>query len=384
MKDWVKEKLDRIDELFPAERIAQSKRRWQCVWSGRLPDDRLPFTHWPRLFSYNEQFNDPADNEARLRANLDECIFHGGLRDDFIPSLFPGCKQNTIPSMFGAKQIVLDGNYFSERIIRQASDIDRLPEPTMGAGTVAHDWLSRQAYCVEETAGRIPVHVTDMQGPLDVCGQLWGYTDLFTCAYADPVRYHQLVSKVTDAFIRFWREQERVLGDRFVGTHLWPWSWVPLGSPATASADSLAMVSPKFFDEFMEPYYARIGQELNGIIIHSCGQFGHVLGSVQRIPCLKAINSSEMSLQSLLKAGLRKDLPLIMLVEYKNIFDVLKTVKELSLLVEIAVIMSPLVPTARTGDEPAMAINHPDEWTPQDWAVMHDRENRIIECAAMN
>ena len=40
-----------------------------------------------------------------------------------------------------------------------------------------------------------------MQGPVDVCGQLWGYDNLFVCAYEQPEQYGKLMSKVSDAFI---------------------------------------------------------------------------------------------------------------------------------------------------------------------------------------
>ncbi len=383
MKDWVKEKLDLIDELFPPERLEASKRRWTCLWSGRLPDDRLPFTHWGRVFLHNEEFLNPDQVEQSLRANLDECIFHGRLRDDFVPSLFPGCKQNTIPSMFGAGQIIVDGTCFAERILHEPADIDKLPEFSMAPGTVANDWLERQKYFLEETDGRIPVHVTDMQGPVDVCGQLWGYTDLFTCAYSDPQRYHKLLGMVTEAFICFWKKQQQLCGENFVGTHLWPWSWLPKGMGATVSADSLAMVSPAFFDEFMKPYYLKIGSELGGVTIHSCGQFGHVVESLQKIECLRGINSSETSLQNLLKAGLRNDKVLILLAEYDKAFEVFRLIKEHSLPAEVSVIMCPLVPTAWRGDEPAMAVNRPADWTQQDWDLMRERESRILDAVAM-
>ena len=55
-----------------------------------------------------------------------------------------------------------------KRVIFEPEDIDKLPEPSMEQGTIAHEWRAMQEYFVEETGGRIPVHVVDMQGTLDV------------------------------------------------------------------------------------------------------------------------------------------------------------------------------------------------------------------------
>lgn len=77
-----------------------------------------------------------------------------------------------------------------------------------------------QKYLLEETEGRIPVHVTDMQGPVDVAGQLWGYDNLFISAYEEPEYYNKLLAKLTRAFILFWKSQKEILGDSFAGTHL--------------------------------------------------------------------------------------------------------------------------------------------------------------------
>ncbi|MHB8963729.1 MAG: hypothetical protein ACYC5K_11315, partial [Saccharofermentanales bacterium] len=169
MIGWVKDRLDRIDELYPADRINTSKERFRRIWNGEKPKDRYPFTYGQLTFDYYDDVHTP---EERLRHTLDEIIVHGALNDDYIPSLFPGCKQSTIPSMFGAEEIRVGNDYTCRKIIHRVEDIDRLPAPSVQRGTVAYEWLEMQRYMLEATDGRIPVHVTDMQGPMDVAGQL--------------------------------------------------------------------------------------------------------------------------------------------------------------------------------------------------------------------
>jgi len=141
---------------------------------------------------------------------------------------------------------------------------------------------------LEETEGRLPVHVVDMQGPADVCGKLWNYGDFLLSAYTDPDAYHSLMTRVTDAFIMFWDAQRSLLGDKFIGTHLFGWSYVPTDAGASVSADSLVMISPGFYDEFYSPYLQRIGAAFGGVAVHSCGDFSAVLPRMLKTPHLQS------------------------------------------------------------------------------------------------
>ncbi|MHB1454521.1 MAG: hypothetical protein ACYCYM_11285 [Saccharofermentanales bacterium] len=298
---WVKDRLDRIDELYPADRINASKERFRRVWNGEKPEGRYPFTYGQLTFDYYDDVHTP---EERLRHTLDEIIVHGALSDDYIPSLFPGCRQSTIPSMFGAEEIRIGKDYTCEKIIHGYEDIDRLPAPSVRRGTVAYEWLEMQRYMLEATDGRIPVHVTDMQGPMDVAGQLWGYENLFLCAYDEPAYYRKLLSRLTEAFLLFWNSQKELLGDLFVPTHLFGWNWVPENIGGSISSDSIVMVSPDFFDEFYKPSIEEIGGVLGDISLHSCGDFSKVFHNLVDIPCLKAINAGQMTIEQLVHAGL--------------------------------------------------------------------------------
>jgi len=94
MKDWVKAKLDIIDELFPPHRIDRSKNRWTKLWTGEPDFDEYPFVLLASSFDYYAGSHTP---EQRLRFSLDKLILHGQFQDDFVPTLFPGCKQLTRP-----------------------------------------------------------------------------------------------------------------------------------------------------------------------------------------------------------------------------------------------------------------------------------------------
>lgn len=298
MQDWVQQKLAAIDELFPPRRIAQSQERIARLWHRQPPLDRYPFTYTPATLDYYAADFTP---ERRLRQLLDEIILHGRVSDDFIPALFPGCSQATIPNMFGAEEINLNGDFTCQHILTSDEDVARLSEPVLGP--VAQRWLELERYFLEQTQGRLPIHPCDMQGPADVSGQLWGYDQLFLSAYTAPDQYARMMSRTTAAFELLWETQRQAIGAGFIGTHLWGWNYVPPDAGASLSADSLAMLSVDFYQEHYQSWLVRLGKRFGGLSVHSCGKFGHLMKPLLATPWLKAIHAGEMTVTQLVDAG---------------------------------------------------------------------------------
>lgn len=301
IKDTVQRKLDQIDLCFPQERLQRSKERLRRLWHGEAPLDRYPFTYAPLIYGYYQPDIDP---ERVLLAVLDEIIARGDVEDDFIPAFFPGCRQSTIPSMFGAREISCDDDFTCEQqYYHDVGDIERI-EPKIAPGTTAHAWLLMQEYVLEMTAGRLPVHVIDMQGPGDVCGKLVGYDTLFCWAYEEPELIRLLMEKATDAFIALWDAQLGLCGDLFVNTHLFGWNWVPSDAGASVSVDSLVMISPAFYREFYQPHLQRIAERYGGLAVHSCGYLTDLFPVLCATPSLKAFNAGQMTVCEMREIGL--------------------------------------------------------------------------------
>jgi hypothetical protein len=367
MQSWIKEKLDKIDELFPAERISASIKRWTDLWNGVQPD-RQPYCLGIASFGVYDDIDTPSE---RLRKTLDEILLHGVAGDDMVPSVFPGCRQATIPNMFGAKEIVVGNDRSAEPIIADISDIDRLPAPSIAKGTIAYEWLEMQRYFLEETEGRLPVHVTDMQGPADVCGNLWGYGDFLSAAYMEPDAYHAIMSIVTDAFIMLWDAQKTLLGDNFIGTHLFGWSYVPPDAGASISADSLVMISPDFYDEFYRPYLEQIGTKFGGMSVHSCGDFSAVIPRMLKTPNLKAVNAGQMSINQMVKAGLDSTVLAIAGMSMTDLSEVSKSIQDNSLRADVTI--HGALPVDETGRAKLL-----EEWTEDDYEFVKRKRELIL------
>lgn len=334
MKPETRYKLEIIDAQFPPERLADSKERWRRLWHNEPVLDRYPFVYAPINIDYYDAAMNP---ELRLQAMLDEIILHGTIQDDFIPGFFPGCRQATIPNMFGAPEIKVGDSYDCEKIIFDADDVYGLPSLSMGDGTIANEWIAMQAYVMRETDNRLPIHVTDMQGPVDVCGQMWGYDNSLAAAYTDPDEYHYLLDKVTTAFNFFWQSQKYMAGKLFVGTHLFGWDWVPEGMGATVSADSLVMVSSSFYKKFFKPYLEQISEYCGGITVHSCGDFSATIPALLKTKGIRGINAGQMSLPQLVNAGATKKVVIIAWTNDGNIDETFKLIREHNLRVSLTI-----------------------------------------------
>jgi hypothetical protein len=372
MRDWVREGLARVGERYPAARVARSQARWSQLWQGTVPDGTYPFMYAPVTFNYYDAVH---THEGRLQAMLDEFLARPNFDDDFVPTLFTGCRNATIPGLFGAREVVLDGDHSSERLLTSVEDVDTLPAPAIAPESLAQFWLDMERYLLEETEGALPVHVTDMQGPADVCGKLLGYDELFIGAISEPDAYHRLMTKVTDAFLLFWAAQRDLLGAAFVPTHLWGWSWVPVDNGATMSVDSLVMLSPDFYDEFYAPYITRIADAFGGVAVHSCGNFAQVVPNLCRTPGITAINTSQMTLPQLLEAGLDASMLVIMFTSSADAGELFSLIRAHNLRVEVTV--APDWPKDANGTAKPVA-----DWTRAEYDAALSDHQRLLAAAA--
>ena len=338
MNGLIKEKIDRVEALYPKERIDRSKERLNSLWNRQTPDDRYPFTFAPATYDTCGDLHMP---EQRVMAALDELINKGRFGDDAIPSIFPGCRQSTMPNLFGAKELVIGNDCTCEKIINKPGDIDSLTWE-IKKGTVAYNWLEFQKQAIELTDGRLPVHVVDMQGPFDACAQLCGYDHLMLCAFEEPERYRRLMTMMSDAFCTFWEEQQKVCGDLFMGTHLLGWSYIPPMKCATVSMDSLVMLSPDFWYEFVEPYFGTIKERLGRVVVHSCGDFSQMVPVLMEDENIIAINAGQMTVEELLAAGVNNNKVLIVACAEADAEKTIRQSKENGLFTDISIWASTL------------------------------------------
>lgn len=303
-KQEVKDKLDRIDELYPPERLAKSKERWRRLWLDEKPLDRLPFTYAPAKLGYW----DITPKEQRLIDHLDEFISRGVIDDDFIPGLFAGCHQGGMASMFGARTFeilnegVIDTN--CEQLLSTLEDAADLQPATMRPESIPARWITEDKWYIDQTDGRIPLHLVDEFGPMEIAAKLWSYENLLVAPYIEPELYDKVMTYATDAFILFVDEQKKAAGDLLIDTSLNAHDWAPTGATIALGMDSMVMLSPEFFQKYCEPYLERIVKRYAPLTIHSCGWFPQLVKHICESPLFNGLHLGQMSLRELVDAGL--------------------------------------------------------------------------------
>lgn len=368
MNDNAKMKLDKIYTLYSPKRLQKSKERFIRLDKGIKPLDRYPFTlEFPYFNGYN--VNHPPIE--RLDAYLDAFLFMYQFDDDTIPYVFPGLNHATIPSMFGANEIKCGIETTSEKLIKSIEDIYKLPDPSIIKGSAADKWIEMAEYILNETQGRIPVNVCDMQGPFDSCAQMWSYDEMFIAAYENPQAYHHVISKITDAFIMMWKRQKEILGDSFLGTHLFSQGWVPKDCGVAVSADSLVMISSDFYQEFYKPYIERMYEELGDLTIHSCGDFRHLIKDLCETKGIKAINASQLTAREMNEAGIKNSIQMLLAVNYDDLRNEVQYMKDNNFNIRFVIYgVTPVTPEK---------YENPSVWTKEDFEEIHNRIEIIKE-----
>jgi hypothetical protein len=150
--------------------------------------------------------------------------------------------------------------------------------------------LAATRHFIERTGGRLPIRLTDIQGPLDSAALIMGHTEFFTALKTHPREVHHLLRMVTDFTIEAagaQREVVRGAAVEFVPSLFQP--WMPDGSGISVSNDACVMISAAEHDEFSVPYLDRISDAFGGLYIHSCGNWLHQTPSLARVRGLRGL-----------------------------------------------------------------------------------------------
>jgi len=289
----VKRKVDRVYELFDQQRLESSKRRLRAVWTGRMPEDRLPFvfSYYPfksKLHGLLMDFGYYSVEET-LHYYLDACIAHANLDDDYIPSVYPGLRQGVLATAFGCEEIRVGDQFYVKPVITKVDDIFELARPDVRATGLTKTFIERIGALHRATEGRLPVHGT-VQGVVSTAAMMWSATDLMLAFYDHPEAVHHLLDILTDAFIEFVKAQIEVTEGTLIPIHCMPYAWFPPGAGMADSEDDLALISPAIFTEFVKPCLERISDAFGGLVIHSCGCFKNLLGPLKTVRGLKGVN----------------------------------------------------------------------------------------------
>ncbi len=275
-----------------------------------------------------DRLQDPA---KFLKAQLTEIDAQLELEGDFVPSLCPTLGLVGIPSAFGCEVVWWENDLPAIRPVIQddAQAVYALPTPTVRDGELGR-MLDYTRYFIEQTGGRYPLRMSDIQGPLDSGALIMGHNNFLMAMYTEPDAVHHLLQMVTDltiAFVQAQRDLARSLGCEYVPSMFQP--WMPDGLGVSISNDECVMVSAAMHDEFQVPYLNQLSEAFGGVYLHSCGKWTHQFPSLAKIHNLRGheFGASEATFEPVLehfggkialacRVGLHRDLKFAGMADY--------------------------------------------------------------------
>ena len=216
--------------------------------------------------------------------------------DDTVPYFMPWFGTGVTASAFGCR--IKDATGFGDdpvvisTCIETVSDISKLKMPN----PYKDGWMPRVLDFIDYARQHsdLPVGLTDMNSPLCTAAQMCGYDKLFVWMYEEPDAIHELMDKITEAFIIWVKVQKEHAGEPLDSSSGLQGFWSPKGAGVWMSDDDLVSLSPQLYEEFVVPSYSKICEVFGGGIVHFCGNGLHQTQNLLKIRNLKAINNSPM------------------------------------------------------------------------------------------
>ncbi len=232
-----------------------------------------------------ERLRDPA---KYLDAQLREIEAQSRLPGDFVPALCPSLGVVAIPSAFGCEVVWQERDFpWVEPIIRERPEkVGALDPPGPHDGLLGRI-LDYVRHFRGATGGRLPIRVTDIQGPLDNAALIWGHTEFMLALRTHPREAHRLLQMITDLTIDFVNVMAAEVGSDFVPSLFQP--WLPAGTGLSVSNDECVMISPAMHDVFSVPYLNQLSDAFGGLYVHSCGNWAHQIPSLEKVRGLRGV-----------------------------------------------------------------------------------------------
>jgi uroporphyrinogen-III decarboxylase len=280
------------------------KQRWEALWNMEDLPRPLWFIPASPVLAASVNYSRKrrsltalfSDRDVMLEESLKFNKFYERLqkywaKDDALIHLQPQLGVGVFASAFGCPVEFLwnqlPRTHFAIKAGEPAQKVYELEKPSAYSGLLGNV-LDFTEYFEKKTNSKYPIAVTDMQGPMDTAYLVWDSCDFMVAMYEHPKEVHHLMRMCTDLVIEFVKEMRSKVKE-FVPAHFPP-VYLPDGKGLAVSEDALAVLSAPLYEEFSLPYINELSEEFGGILIHSCGNFEHQLGVLEKVHNLRGIN----------------------------------------------------------------------------------------------
>lgn len=278
--------LRALDDADPP--IEERKARWRAFWDMSQPAERPMRSASPG----DVRMADQHIFELRVARFLETAP--ALIRDcpDYIPVLNSTIGAHQQASAFGCETFLVDEDAsIWSRPLLKTYDPDAalaLTLPAVDSGLQGAS-LALARECEAFFGGRVGVRIPDMQGPLDVAGQVVGPANILRMLIEHSHAAHHVIGLATQLLIDFYRAMKSEVTE-LAGPHCPSGLWCPPELGNALSEDYAPLVSRAMYEEFSLPYIQRIADETGGLFIHCCGTFEHTYASMASIRGLTGVN----------------------------------------------------------------------------------------------
>lgn len=231
---------------------------------------------------------------------------HVQLYDDaYIPFLMPWFGTGVLASGFGVEVVFQEGMDPAPNLptLTDVAQLEKLAKPDFEKAGIMPMALNAIRYMKKQT--RLPVGVTDCQGPLTTAMNTIGYDKMIFWMHDYPEKIHALMQLVTDVLIEWVRYQKELSAQPRDGGAYVLGIKIPEGYGGVwVSDDDVVIFGPELYREFVVPYNSQILTAFGGGAIHYCGTANQHIENFVATEGLKAIHN--MTLDDLEGAAVMK------------------------------------------------------------------------------
>lgn len=198
----------------------------------------------------------------------------------------------TIASAFGIDYVWHEGQApaFAPKFnsVQEALDARLVPVKDTPIG---HYTLNTIDYFLEQTQGRIPMSLCDVQSPFNVAALAVDMSALFMGLYDCPDLVAELLDRITGLTAEFTHEQIKRIGEALV----WPghgFASSRMLDGLGMSDDNSMMLSADQYQQFAVPAMVKAAADFAGPVFHSCGNWSHLAPIVRQIPGLRMVDGA--------------------------------------------------------------------------------------------
>ncbi len=206
------------------------------------------------------------------------------VKSDWLPYLEPWIGTGVYANAFGCEYLWREGTspavHYKYRSLNELKYVDK---PNINDSPIMKTVLDIIKCFRERVGDNIPIALTDTQSANDTATMILDAVEFMTGCYEKPDIISQFLKKINDLVIEFSKVQIDAIGNAPVARpgHIMvsdqEWRGISI------SDDNLAIVSPSIGREFCLKYDQELADEFDGLAIHSCGKWQHLMPDVARM-----------------------------------------------------------------------------------------------------